>query len=330
MNNDHQVENIISDFYNNENYDYFKVIKTFLPIVISEDYRRKIPLNFFEEIFSSCPDELIEIPDDITEEELIDKRKKYLDEIESLNGKLKDIINNYAGLYWSNKNNVFPKSKIITRNELPEHTEEYGEIIYDEITSVTERIKDQHLVLNARDYITIILYKLNDLSKLCNYFDKENNSYRKFASDIITRMYGNVNQRYPRSIINYTAFQFCLDGYPYNTKSERIYSISNITNKTKNKFELIEIFDKNIEAVINFLHDLEWSEKNSDNTFDFELETLKNAFGTCIALCAFIGEQECYRETLTNSLDGSLIDCHSSIGSIFFNRINKRFNEVHE
>ena len=103
-----------------------------------------------------------------------------------------------------------------------------------------------------------------------------------------------------------------------------------MNSNIKNKFDLIDIFYKNMDAIINFLHDVNFIDKTADNKHDFELQTLKNAYGICIALCAFIGEEECHKEILTTSLDGSLLDNQSAIGSVFYNRTNRRINEVHE
>jgi len=339
-----EVKNFqFQELYYNNDVTNFKTVKTFLPIMISEDYHRKIPLDFFNDIFSQCTTKF-EIDKSLTEDERDKKCEEYSKEVEDLCVELKKIILPYISLAWSNEKTKFEKHSIKTRNDLIDkinpfvgtlnnptsHYPVNANLVYDEIPSVTGRIKSQKLVVKAKNDIAEILYKLSDLSDLSAYLSNSQNTYRAFTSDIITKMYGNVNQLYPRSIVNYTAFQFCLKGYPYETKSERVYSISNVTPNIKNKYELLEIFMKNIDAIISFLHDLEWTEKNEENYLEFEVETLKNAFGICIALCAFIGEQECYRETLTNSLDGALIDSHSSIGSIFFNRINKRTNEVHE
>ena len=339
-----EVKNFqFQELYYNNDITNFKTVKTFLPIMISEDYNRKMPIDFFDDIFSHCT-KSFEIDKTLSDSEKEQKCIEYSKEIEDFNSELRKMLLPYTSLTWSNSKTEFEKHAIKTRNELVDkinplvgteqnpttHYPVNAELIYDDIPSVTSRIINQKLVVRAKNDITTILYKLSDLSDLSAYLTNSQNTYRTFTSDIITKMFGNVNQRYPRSIINYSAFQFCIKGYPYETKSERVYSISNVTSNIKNKYELVEIFNKNIDAIINFLHDLEWSEKTAENYIDYEIETLKNAYGICIALCAFIGEQECYKEILTNSLDGSLIDNHSSIGSIFFNRINKRTNEVHE
>lgn len=350
IHNNHRVVDVtdevksfqFQEYYYNNDITNFKTVKTFLPIMISEDYKKKIPVNFFENIFANCTDKF-EIDKSLSEQERNEKCEEYSEKVIKLNTELKRIILPYVTLAWSTEKSKFEKHSITTRNELvakinenvgtnknpTSHYPVNAELIYDDIPTVTERIKNQKLVLKAKEDIETILYKLSDLSDLSAYLTNSQNTYRAFTSDIITKMYGNQNQLYPRSIVNYTAFQFCLKGYPFETKSERVYSISNITSKIQNKYNLIEIFNKNIDAIISFLHDLEWTDRKT-NYIDFEVDTLKNAFGICIALCAFIGEEECYRETLTNSLDGALIDSKSSIGSIFFNKLNKRMNEVHE
>ena len=352
IHNEHRVVDVteetksfqLQEYYYNDDLTTFKTIKTFLPIAISEDYKRNLPDDFFENIFSQCDDNFV-VDNSLSDEDILQNRNCYSKDIESLCSVLKKIIKPYVAIAWTDKDfNKFEKHEFVINNNLvPKNNPDVGteragdlhypvkdKMIYDEIPSVTDRIKSQKLVLKAREDIETILFALSKLSNLSAYSSKNNNSYRIFTSDIITKMYGNINQLYPRSIVNYSAFQFCIKDYPFDTKSGRIYSISNVTSSVKNKFELIDVFYKNLDAIISFLNDLEWLEKTDDNVLKYETQVLKNAYGICIGLCAFIGEEEYYRKILTTSLDGNLLDSHTTIGSIFFNRINKKTNEVHE
>lgn len=354
IHNEHRVVDVTEDvksfqfqeYYYNDNLTTFKTVKTFLPIAISEDYKRVLPEKFFENIFAQCS-ECFRPDHNLSDAEKAIKCDDYHSRIDELLEKLQKIILPYVSISWTNKNlnEHFEKQAITINNMLvPKNnpkagTEENGDLhysvkaklVYDIIPSITDRIKNQKLVLKAKEDIEDIIIRLSNLSVLSAYLAKANNSYRKFTTEIISKMYGNVNQLYPRSVVNYSAFQFCVKGYPFDTRSGRIYSISNVTtDKIQNKFELIDVFYKNIDAIVNFLNDVDWIQKSEDNTLDYETQILKNAYGICIALCAFIGEEEYYRKLLTTSLEGNLLDQHTTIKSIFYNRITKRTNEVHE
>lgn len=349
IHNEHRVVDATDDVksfkfqesYYSDDVTNFKTVKTFLPIAISEDYKRKISDNFFNDIFERCTDSF-EIDKSLSEEERDQKVEQYSEDIEKLDVMLKKVVLPYVSLSFSNKQSkaatvsraIMTRDKLVEKNNpdagkgRPYPVKAY--LTYKSVQSVTDRINNQKLVLRAKEDIADIIYKLSDLSDLSAYLVKADNTYREFTSEIITKMCGNTEQLYPRSIVNYSAFQFCAGGYPFDTKSGRIYSVSNVNSNIKNKFDLIDIFYKNMDAIINFLHDVNFIDKTADNKHDFELQTLKNAYGICIALCAFVGEEECHKEILTTSLDGSLLDNQSAIGSVFYNRTNRRINEVHE
>ena len=334
----------ISEFFNND-FTTFKTVKVFLPISISEDYRRILPKNFLENIFASCNNKF-GTDKTLTEEQKEQKREDYHNKIKLFRNKLINLLKPYTVLnkydntvdigikkesfsivnYLAIKNN----KDILTKNDTDRHFPVNETIEYVSIPSIKEYINKHNLLKKAASDIEDILFQLSELSELSAYLPQSTNTYREFAIKIITKMYGNCEQLYPRSIINYSAFQFCLDNYPFETKSGKVYSISNVSTSVKNKFEIIDIFYKNIDAVLNFLADLEFKEYDNYPLETVEVNTLKNAYGICIGLCALIGEHYYYNKTIMSSLDSCILDRASSLGSIFFNKNTKKINEVHE
>lgn len=334
----------ISEFFNND-FTTFKTVKLFLPISISEDYRRILPNDFLENIFNNCSDKF-GIDKNLSEKEKEIKRNDYYSKIRLFRNKLIDLLKPYTvmnkyddiidvGIKKESFNVVNclaikNNKEILTKNDFDKHFPVSETIEYVSTPSIKEYINKHNILKKAKSDIEDILFQLSELSELSAYLPQSVNTYRQFATKIIIKMYGNCEQLYPRSIINYSAFQLCLKNYPFNTKSGKIYSVSNIPSSVKNKFEVIDVFYKNIDAILSFLTDLEFTEYTEYDSNIVEVETLINAYGICIALCALIGEHYYYNKTIMSSLDSSLLDKTSSLGSIFFNKNTKKINEVHE
>lgn len=334
----------ISNFFNND-FTTFKTVKLFLPISISEDYRRILPENFLEDIFANCSDKFV-TDKSLSDEQKVLKQEDYHSKIKLFRNKLINLLKPYTVLNkYDNTIDIGIRKEsfnivnclaiknnkdILTDKDIDRHFPASETIEYVSIPSIKEYINKHNLLKKAKSDIEDILFQLSELSELSAYLPQSINTYRQFAIKIITKMYGNCEQLYPRSIINYSAFQFCLKDYPFNTKSGRVYSVSNITSSVKNKFEIIDTFYKNIDAVLTFLSDIEFNEYTEYNSELIETETLINAYGICIALCALISEHYYYNKTIMPSLDSCLLDKTSSLGSIFFNKNTKKINEVHE
>lgn len=354
IHNEHRIINVTNDVKSFEFKEYylrndittFSSVKKFLPISISEDYRRLLPNNFFDEIFSTCKDNFSENNNSLSYEEKESKRQEYFQSISDLSKCLSAIIKPYVSLIKSDKsvqkgtietfiinNCLVDKNNkdILTDKDTDRHYPAESKISYISFHSLRNEIKSNNFVDLALKNVKDLIVKLCELSNLSAYLTVSENSFRSFVSDIITSMSGNTNQLFPRSIINYTAFQFCIKGYPYETPSERIYSVSNVNLSIKNKFDLIDVFYKNLDAIFNFFDDININDKEvNENNKDFEIRILKNAYGTCIILCALIGEMNFYDRIISSSLDGSILNNHSLMNSIFFNKNTMKINEVHE
>lgn len=353
IHNEHRIINVTNDVKSFEFKEYylrndlttFYSIRKFLPISISEDYRRLLPSNFFENVFSSCKEDF-SVDKTLSDKEKDIKREEYFRTITVLSNRLNEILRPYLALIKNDNkltkgitqtftinNCLVDKNNpdILTDKDTDKHYPATSEISYISFPSLRNELRNQKFTELAQSNIRELVNILCVLSNLSAYLFTSENSYRNFVSDIIVSMSGNTNQLFPRSIINYTAFQFCVKGYPYETPSERVYSISNIGLSIKNKFDLIDVYYKNIDAIFNFFNDLDINEKeNDEDNSEYEIRTLKNAYGTCIALCALIGEETYYDKVVSSSLDGSILNNHSLLGSIFFNKNTMKINEVHE
>ena len=102
-------------------------------------------------------------------------------------------------------------------------------------------------------------------------------------------MHGNPKMVFKRGIVNHTAFKFCIEGYPFNTTSKRIYSVSDLP-EIKNKNTLYKYYLKNIDALISFLGDLSFDKQQYYCKEMNEIKVLKNAYGVMIALIGLYAE----------------------------------------
>lgn len=142
------------------------------------------------------------------------------------------------------------------------------------------RLKALHDV----DFIMALLFKLDKIGEYTST-NSFQNFYKKLRCNIINTDF----KMLPRSIVNFSAFKFCIPGYPYETKSGKIYSISNVC--TDDKVKRIELYYKNIDALMSFINDMEIYDKSHK---DYELNTLELSFGIMIVLIAMSAEETQY------------------------------------
>lgn len=127
-----------------------------------------------------------------------------------------------------------------------------------------------------------ILFKLND-----SLADDEN-SFMNFFTDVVYHLHGNVEFKFPKELINFTIFQLCLPGYPFETKSKKVYGVSNTA--VSNKLLYTELYCKNVNAFRFFLEDAVEIDITSADTSKTERDTLISVYGICIALMGIYGE----------------------------------------
>ena len=284
----------------------FKTVKMFLENAISKDYIDALPKNFFKEIYYIHDNKRVYKESMMSNEERDNLRFLYSNKIQELRNYLKENIKKYYSIvalsdcgdtenYVNVDHMTFSIKNMlaIAREDIYHRYPIPADINYDDFPTLNSHITKNNLSEKALIDVKHILNELSDLGNISEILTYDENSYRKFASKIIIHMYGNTTQIYPRSILNHSAFKFCIDEYPYNTLSRRVYSVSNVPKNIKNKFSLVEIYYKNIDAILNFLSDLTFDFDEKSN-FNSEVKTLTNAYGICIALCGLAAEQKMY------------------------------------
>ena len=287
----------------------FKTIELFLENAISKDYADALPNSFLKDIYYSHENKRVYKHSLLSNEERDNLRLIYSNKIYDLKKYLKNELKKYCSIVSSSdcrdtENYVdvdhmsftIKNMLAIAREDNDHRYPTPADINYLDFPTVNSHIINNNLLDKALVDVKHILNELSDIGNLSEILTYEENSYRKFASKIILHMYGNVSQVFPRSIINHSAFKFCIDEYPYNTLSRRIYSVSNVPKNIKNKFSLVEIYHKNIYAMLNFLSDLTFDFDEKSNIFNSEVKTMVNAYGTCIALCGIAAEQKLYED----------------------------------
>lgn len=314
----------------------FDTLSKIMQIVISDDYNRFLPKDFWKNNFANCNFEYSCNPN-LSTDEILKKQNDYSKDVESLRIRLGEIIKPYT--FFTNHDQSLQKQETIkVNNYLVSKSDGIGsdsdtdrhfpisvDLTYTDFLSVRKHIQKLDLISLAEEDIKLILKLLSNISAESAYLTSATNSFKSFLTDLIFKIYGNVSKVYPKSIINYAVFQFCLDKYPYETPSGRLYSISNINPNLKNKFEIIDIYYKNIDAILSFINDISFIQETDTNKKQFETNVLKNAYGLIMALSAFIAEENTYQVITSSSLDGAIINKVSSLRSVF----NKLY-EVHE
>ena len=138
--------------------------------------------------------------------------------------------------------------------------------------------------------VRIPLPSLDAYFQLSAYFAPEDRSYRYFIGDMIHRMGGNSEiVNYNRNIMNYSILQWSIEGYPFNLKSNRLYSINNCSNANK----ILGVLGSlgNLQAFTAALADMDikdFGERGIDEAADFENE-IKVLKQTLSVACILLG-----------------------------------------
>lgn len=290
----------------------FKVIEMFLQTCIGFDYVRVLPKDYLSNIFRKCDDKR---EFDITRMDDDDKnyyRCEFSNKITELNRALYYMLDQYTDIIFSDKGDIDRRAEVKTKRYTITSTDEGNsnlirspDITYKIFPSIKEYIERNDLATKALKDVEYLLNELADISKLGIFVDVEENSYMRFTYRIIRKMKANYTAAYPRSIINYSAFEFSAEGYPYNTISKNIYSVSDSPSDIKNKFVLHDLYNKNVDAILRFLNDLSFDDKLCGVPLDrvnFETKVLCNVYGSIIALLSLYAEKTMNDNLLNNSL----------------------------
>ena len=128
-----------------------------------------------------------------------------------------------------------------------------------------------------------ILYKIDS---------KNSESLISIYNEIKNLLQNDYSCKFPRSYLNFSVFQYAIKGYPYKTTSNRISSISNIKQTTNNE-DKIDIYFKNINAIIDGLYHLD-TDSLDDKTI------LRNSICSIILLSALYSEESYKQEFIRN------------------------------
>lgn len=145
--------------------------------------------------------------------------------------------------------------------------------------------------LNDVSFIMNLLFKLEKIGRLIS-----SNSLYIFLKKLKCNIINTDFKMLPRSIINFSVFKFCIPGYPFETKSGKVYSVSNVCTNDKQK--RMELYYKNIDALMSFINDIEILDKNDKL---YELNTLELSYGMMIVLIALSAEETQYETIIRKS-----------------------------
>lgn len=278
----------------------FETIKLFFPQAIGVEYFKALPNNYFHDIFKRIENRKEYDLCRMSEDDINYYRCEFSNEIVKLNRSIYYMIKKYTSIISSpDPDDINSTCKITKKafrifSNLPADDDETAMLMYCDFPSIDEYYERNNLFSKTLEDVESIMNSLSNIALLsrCVTHDNEN-SYLEFVYNIFEHMHGNPKAIFTRGIVNYTAFKFCAEGYPYNTLSERIYSVSDIP-EIRNKNSLYKYYLKNLEALVNFLNDLSFSDcscgqKLSEN--EFEVKALKNAYGVMIALVAMYAEK---------------------------------------
>lgn len=289
----------------------FDAIEKYLPVCIGDDYVKIITPDYLRILFNKY-DPIFKKPTDTTlESDITSAQALYNQIVSELKTVIKESIKKYTiKTNYSGDSELLDiigitETNIAVKNELANNTT--ATISIDSIPSVDEYYETLQMDDRINSDIELLIVYLAKLSELSAYFSKNENSYRSFIGDMIVRMHGNwkiVN--YPRSIINYSAFGFCINGYPYSTKSKEIYSINNILHY-HNKLDYYMVYENNVSAVLKFLADIDFSEDENTTAFNKQIEILKNAFGMLLGLLCLKGERKGFKSLKDGTFESDVV-----------------------
>ena len=140
-------------------------------------------------------------------------------------------------------------------------------------------------------FIMHLLYKLEKISEFAS-----SNAFYIFSKKLKYNIINTDFKMLPRSIINFSVFKFCIPGYPFETKSGKVYSVSNVC--TNDKQRRLELYYRNINALMCFINDIDIPDKGDEL---YELNTLKLSYGIMIVLIALSAEETQYESIIRKS-----------------------------
>jgi hypothetical protein len=271
----------------------FNTITDYLPISIGY-YNKFLPQKYFDDLFARC-----KVPNKISDKG--HALEQYKDEIENLKSIVLSSIDLYKlrmketdilkdeSLYVKERHSIL--NKLINMRDIDSEDKNPNYIIkyitttphpqFTELNEIVSHIDNDILKLLSQ------LYKISLHAKHIRY--DQFNSFRMFCKNIIIHMRGNIDERYPKSIVNYTCFMFSVEGYPYCTPSKRIYSINDYPKNVDNKINYIIIYMKNTDALISYFFDIVFNEKKKTD-IQLEENIIRAAYSLCIALLAYRSE----------------------------------------
>lgn len=326
----------------------FKVVSDFLPVAISNDYAEALPRNFlgklFSEIANKRPLDLRSLKDD--EREIA--QNEYIKHVDDLNRSLY-AINRFYTRYTISEDpktiEEYVKYRIINKETMAEllnctccnpvlvtlREHQAGTSIdFPKFPLINEFIKSERFEDHTLQDVEYILNELSECSRLCGVLKDDENSYLKFGFKLYKHMHGNIKSVFKRDIVNHTAFKFAVDGYPYGTLSRRLYCVRNVEG-VDNKFQLHDIYNNNIKAILTALSDMTFGRKTIKGvelpTEVYETKVLVNTFATCVLLIALYGEI-----TLENVYNSKPIlnSAYKNRGSIGFAATYERRNSFEQ
>jgi hypothetical protein len=288
----------------------FKTIIDYLPVSIGL-YHKFLPRDYFHNVFKQCKDyTFVKQTPNIAEYHNAYKLKIY-----ELKSSIEETINRYKGQVKEtdvlNGSNPFFKEErhfIIDKLTLmgdipPDETNHNFLIKYLTTYPHPTHMEKNSIIEHIDNDIFILLSRLYEISEYALPFSKEEcNSFKRFCENIIIHMRANIEEHYPKSIVNYSCFMYSIIGYPYRTPSQKIYSINNYSNKFDNKFHNVIIYMKNTDALISYLYDILF--KDDEESFVQEEWILRLAYCLCMALLAYRSEYTEY-QSVTQNLFGT-------------------------
>lgn len=319
----------------------FRVVADFLPVAISNDYIEALPDKFLSKLFA-----------DITRKSVIDfshlpnsdretLAKDYSKRIDNLNKSLY-AINRFYTKYTISEDpkriEEYAKYRIIDSRSMAEllncvccspilvklkGDQLAADIDFPKFPTVDEFVKYERFADHALQDVEYILSELGGCAKICTILRDSENSFLKFGNDLYNYMHGNIKSVFKRDIINYTAFKYAVNGYPYRTISRRLYSVRNVEG-VQNKFVLHDLYTNNVKSILTGLSDMTFGRTTiKGQVLDqdmYESKVLMNAYATCILLIALHGEI-----VLKDKLEGKPI-----LNSAFKNRGSIGFATTYE
>lgn len=304
----------------------FEVVRRFLPKAIGKEYESVLPKNFFLDCFNDCVDEYELDHNTITRDECVEKTLEFDEKLSDLCKFILKTIRPITSVVYSDDKfkvkesdlqyeSFTIKNKLVVGKECErcgrtfeeggEHYPVESNISYIQFPSLKKIVSKRTIINDLIESVPKILYKLNELSNISAYIDPKENVFKKFAASVWIYMKGNYESDFPRSIVNYSAFQFAVPGYPFKTPTSRIYSVSNVPNNVTNKLQIEEVFIKNITALTDYLCDatkLLSVDDVSELSVDDKTIVVKNIYASIIVILSLYGEVKLWEDVINGNI----------------------------